>query len=163
MMERAHRYARGVDGTAGAGVSRLSRRRAGTGHATGATLSHDTAPHRRYPPYARQTAHYARADARVLVGAYGWDTARALAASGIDRPTAVMPDDGTDPDGYDWTGIAAGRDVCILYVADDADLAHRTAVAVVRTGAALAVTVEITGDPACPMRSYRPREVRHAA
>jgi hypothetical protein len=120
-------------------------------------------PRRRWPPYARQTAHHDRADARVMVGAYGWDTARMLAAAGTDRPTAVMPADGTDPDGYDWTGIAAGRDVSILYVGADADLAHRTAVAVVRAGAALAVSVEVSGDPSCPMRSYRPREVRHAA
>jgi len=120
-------------------------------------------PRRRWPPYARQTAHHDRADARVMVGRYGWDTARMLAAAGIDRATAVMPDDGSDPDGYDWTAIAAGRDVCIYYVAADADLAHRTAIALVRAGAALALTVEVDGDPSCPMRSYRPREVRRAA
>jgi hypothetical protein len=87
-----------------------------------------------------------------------------LAATGIDRPTAVMPDDGTDPAGYDWTPVAAGRDVCVYYVADDAELAHATAVALVRAGAALAADHRgRSGDPACPMRSYRPREVRHAA
>jgi hypothetical protein len=118
---------------------------------------------RRWPPYARATAHHDGPGARVMVGAYGWDTARMLAAAGTDRPTAVMPDDGADPAVYDWTGIAAGRDVCVHYIADDAELAHRTAIALVRAGAALALTIEVDGDPSCAMRSYRPREVRHVA
>jgi hypothetical protein len=122
-----------------------------------------TPTRRRWPPYARATAHHDGPGARVMVGRYGWDTARMLAAAGIDRATAVMPDDGSDPAVYDWTGIAAGRDVCVYYVADDAELADATAVALVRAGAALAVSVEVSGDPACPMRSYRPREAQHAA
>jgi hypothetical protein len=159
MSNRKHDCARGVDGTAGAGVSRPSSRRAGIEYATGAARVQSTAPRRlRAPAYAR-TVRPGTRDIRAYV--HDWDAARADADQG--RAVLLLPGD-TDPDAVDWR-CCAGADVLLRWRCTDADRerVHRMALAMVRAGAALVLAVETTGAPEHPMALYRRAEARRRA
>jgi len=132
MTNRKHECARVGDG-------RHGRDGQTTGHAMGAAQTQCTAP-RRWPPYARRTAHHPGPDARVVVGRCGWDAARAVLGRAV--LVAVLPD-GDDPAGYDWTGLV-GREVRVSWWSTDgtpADVVRRLALALVHAGARLVVAV----------------------
>jgi hypothetical protein len=160
MTDRTHDCARGGDGTAGAGVSRPSSRRAGIEYATGAARVQSTAPRRRRAPAYARTVRPGTRDIRAYLG--DWEAARADADQG--RAVVLLSDD-TDPDAVDWR-CCAGADVLLRWRCTEADSerVHRMAVAMVRTGAAMVLCVETTGAPEHRMALYRRRtEARRRA
>ncbi|MCF7991580.1 MAG: hypothetical protein K9M02_14145 [Thiohalocapsa sp.] len=115
------------------------------------------APIRRRPPYARRTAHNTGRDARVIVGAVGWDLARQWDERGDwpHRLTAVLPLD-ADPAAIDWRDFA-GREVLVAYYADaDPVHVHQAAAELVQAGARMVLTVDHRGNR--EMDVYRARE-----
>ena len=114
------------------------------------------------PPYSKRTAHHPGRDARVLIGHPGWTLARRWTEN-QSWPAAVVGvlPDGDPPEVFDWSAFS-GREVMVSYWRpEDRRTAAAVAVAIVRAGAALALTVDHAGDD--PMKSYRPAPAMEVA
>jgi hypothetical protein len=93
------------------------------------------------PPYARRTAHHESKDARVIVGAAGWELVRQYDRCGWPPPRlfAVLPD-GEGPELFDW-GAFSGREVKVSwYRGTDASVPHRLALELIAAGAELVLS-----------------------
>lgn len=105
------------------------------------------------PPYTRKSAHNVGPDAQVFVGADAWERAAELEAAGVQRLYAVLPPV-ESANSFDWSAFR-GREVRVTYRDPAAtEAAAAVAVALIEAGAAMAVTIDHTGDDG--MRGYRP-------
>ena len=112
---------------------------------------------RRQPPYARQSAaDNPPPDARVTVGDHGWLSARTQLEANNGRfwrRFAVCPSD-ADPMALDWFAFDGCEVLLGWHKVDDPQLVHRCAMALLRDGATMVVS--ICHDGTRPMSLYEP-------